>query len=692
MPRFLLIGLSVFAFIFSAKAQQTERCATDIKLQELFASDPDAIQRFWQNENQLQQIIASNSGGGRNIIITIPVVFHIIHSGQPIGTGLNLSAAQIQSQIDVLNECFRMKNADTALIPSWFLDRKADVQIEFCLALYEPNGNLAATPGITRHVYANTNNFDTNIKPATQWDPTRYLNFWTTTLTNNILGYGTIPGLFPWNEDGVVLDYRRVGKAPDNPNAGANDRGRTAVHEVGHWLGLFHTFQDSCKGMTPQTCNLQGDFICDTPPEKEATYGAPNLLQNTCNETPVDEKDMWMNYMDYVDDNQMHMFTQDQRARMQATLLGYRSGITSSLGCTNVADIFNYSGSVVDASNNAGVASAKVLFDGQTDFEVTADATGNFTVNSLIAGKYDVYAGKWGYRTKLFSVNTQYQFGVPSIQIPIVNHHYYDDFIFDYNWSKTNAASTGFFTRAIPVGTTYGTDYANPYADISDDYGDKCFVTGNSNTTDADNDDVDNGNVNLFSPVFDLTGYTDPYVRYYRWFYDGAISGNTPDDGMSIKLNNGSQQVTIETISASVNEWTQRQFRVSDFIPATSNMRLIVEVNDLTAGNPNIVEGAIDRFEVLEGAALIAATFEDIKFSVFPNPTTGVVNVRYETTGNTLQLSVTNLLGEELLVKDLQGNMQGQASVNLSGYANGLYLLSMQNGSSKKVLKFSLLH
>ncbi len=690
MFRFFLIGILFFAALL-ANAQHTERCATNTKLQQIFAADPDVIQRFWQNENQLQQIIASNSDGERNIIITIPVVFHIIHSGQPVGTGLNLSVAQIQSQVDVLNECFRMRNTDTALIPSWFQDRKADVQIEFCLATYDPNGTLAATPGITRHNYSNTSNFDTNIKPATQWDPSKYLNFWTTTLTNGILGYGTIPGLFPMNQDGVVLDYRRVGKAPDNPNAGVNDRGRTAVHEVGHWLGLYHTFQDSCAGMTPQTCNLQGDFICDTPPEKEATYGSPNLLQNTCSETPVDEKDMWMNYMDYVDDNQMHMFTKDQHARMHATLLGFRSGILSSLGCTNTADIFNYSGSVIDASTNTGVASAKVLFDGQQDFETVTDANGNFTINSLIAGKYDVYAGKWGYRTKLFSVHTQYQFGVPSIQIPIESHHYYDDFLFDFNWSNTSASSSGFFTRGTPFGTNYNGSFAAPYLDIDDDFGDKCFVTGNANTTDADNDDVDNGNVNLFSPEFDLTGYIDPYVRYYRWFFDGAINSNTPDDALTVKLNNGSQQVTIETVSTTANEWTQKQFRISDFITPTANMRFIVEVSDFSSGNPNIVEGALDKFEVIESAALSAGNIEDLQFSVYPNPASAIVSVQFESIAHA-ELSIVNMLGEVVCTRKIANTYSGVVSLDLSQYPNGIYLLAMQNESSKKVQKISLQH
>ena len=271
-----LFSLCLFAFAFNVSAQPTELCGTDKMMRDFWATDPHAAQKFEQNRQLIQTYLESNaSRDDRYVLVTIPVVFHVIHSGQQVGSGLNISDAQITSQLEVLNECYRMRNPDTAAIPVWFKDRKADIMVEFCLAQFDTAGN--PTSGITRHEIANTNNFDVNIKPATQWDPAKYLNIWTTNLGTTLLGYATPPGLFPWNQDGVVLDYRHVGKAPANPYSSTHDQGRTCVHEVGHWLNLFHVFQDSCVGTTPQTCKFLGDFICDTPPAKEATIGQPNL-------------------------------------------------------------------------------------------------------------------------------------------------------------------------------------------------------------------------------------------------------------------------------------------------------------------------------------------------------------------------------------------------------------------------------
>ena len=522
-----------------------------------------------------------------------------------------------------------------------------------------------------------------------------YLNIWITNLGTTLLGYATPPGLFPWNQDGVVLDYRHVGKAPDNPFATTHNSGRTCVHEVGHWLNLFHTFQDSCVGMTPQTCSTQGDFICDTPPESEATFGQPNLLQNTCHETPVDENDMWMNYMDYADDDQLHLFTHDQRDVMRATLATSRLSIQSSLGCTNTLNVFSYGGQVTDASNSTGVANAKVLFDGQEDFETTADNNGNFTIPNLLDGYYDVYAGKWGYMTKQFAIHAAFSSGSASITIPIENHHYYDDFILDFSWTKSATSSGGFWTRDIPVGTFYGGEAANPKLDAQDDYGLKCFVTGNGGGI-ATNDDVDNGTATLISPVFDLTGYTDPYLRYQRWFYDGSQSGNTPDDNFTVKLNNGSATVTLENITpaqAPTNRWTQKIFRISDYASLSNNMRLIIDVSDATAGNPNVVEGGLDKFEIKEGMFLGVEDLENelLQAVVYPNPSTGMVHVRYTISASEkIKLKVRNVIGEEIITDEAL-NSTGNFQLNLSAQPQGIYFISLQTTHSEKTLKFSLL-
>ena len=684
----LLFGLSL-------SAQAPELCGTDKLLHDFFLNDPNAAQKFQQTRNEILDYLNTNAArSDRNVIVTIPVVFHVIHSGQAIGTGLNITAAQIQSQIAVLNECYRLRNSDTTAIPSWFQGRQADIMIEFCLAQFDTAGNPST--GITRHNISNTTNFDTDVKPSTQWNPHQYLNIWTTNLGNTLLGYATPPGLFPWNQDGVVLDYRHVGKTPDNPYPSTQDLGRTGVHEVGHWLGLFHTFQDSCAGMNPQTCNLQGDFICDTPPEKEATFGQPNLLQNTCHETPVDENDMWMNYMDYANDDQMHLFTQDQRDVIRATLATSRLSIQSSMGCTNGLNVFSFSGHVIDAATSAPVANAKVLFDGQEDFETTTDNNGNFTVSNLLDGFYDVYAGKWGYMTNQFAVHSAFSSGSASITIPIENHHYYDDFLFDYSWTKSATSSGGFWVRDIPVGTFYQGEAANPELDANDDYGLKCFMTGNgggSGTT----DDIDNGTVTLISPLFDLTGFTDPYLRYERWFYDGSQSSNTPDDNITFKINNGSGTVMIENTDASLaptNKWTQKIFRLSDYTTFSNNMRLIIDASDATSSNPNIVEAGLDKFEIKEGvfSSINDPENETLQVRVYPNPSNGLVTVKYAAaTEENVSLKVVNMLGEEVVSKEIPTTAYGRISLDLGGYSNGIYFITLKTQHSEKTLKFSLL-
>lgn len=686
----LVAAMAALLGMGAIQAQQNTPCGSDALLQQTLQSNPNASQQMQQNWEQIDAFIQQQaSREDRNTIVTIPVVFHVIHSGQNIGTGLNLSNAQLQSQVDVLNECYRKRNADTLLVPSIFKDRAADIEVEFCLAIADPSGNF--TTGITRHnINANANTFDVDVKPITVWDATRYLNIWTTQLVNNILGYATFPNMGPINQDGVVLDFRVVGKAPYNPFTTSSDTlGKTCVHEVGHWLGLFHTFQDSCKGMTPQTCTLEGDRVCDTPPSKEANYGNPSLTLNSCNETPIDEPDMWMNYMDYANSENLHLFTVGQRDVMRATLNTTRLSILSSTGCVSTFDVFSYSGQVVDAVSAQPVANAKVLFDGAQDFEVITDANGNFNVPALGTGYYDVYAGKWGYRENFYASHRYYSAGEPVAVIPIQPKHYYDDFIMNFGWLTTQTgANAGLWTRAIPVGTYYQNAPSNPSLDVQDDYGLHCFVTANSAGT-STNDDVDGGTVTLLSPLFDLTGFDNPYVRYYRWFFDGGVA---PDDNMVIRLNNGSQNVVIENIGASENTWTQKTIRISDYITPTATMRFSVEVSDLASGNDNIVEGGVDQFEVLEEVALSTTEVNvPSNLSIYPNPTTGQVNVAFEAQGDEVKVEVLNAIGQTISTSSSVKTGLQQLSFDLSSQANGLYFVRVSSRGFEKNVKISLL-
>jgi hypothetical protein len=275
--------------------------------------------------------IASGNASARTIggVYYIPVVVHVIHNGEAIGTGSNISDAQVQNQINVLNEDFR-KIFST---PGYNTHPDgADTRIEFVLAKRNPTGG--ATTGINR-VNRNTMGWtappfvtypppfgnpdvsyvEGTIKPATIWDPNEYMNIWTMDVGSGLLGYAQFPespllgigcGAATANTDGLVMGYQYFGRGLGGPYGD----GRTATHEIGHGLGLRHIWGDG-------GCAVD-DFCADTPTAGAANFGCPNV--NSCTDTPIDFPDMKENYMDYTDDLCMNIFTNDQATRMRTVL------------------------------------------------------------------------------------------------------------------------------------------------------------------------------------------------------------------------------------------------------------------------------------------------------------------------------------------------------------------------------------
>lgn len=260
------------------------------------------------------------NGKAAATVYTIPVVVHIYHKGEAIGTGTNLSVAAIESQITVLNQDFRRMTGTPG--HNTHADG-ADTEIQFCLAKKDANGN--ATTGITRKQGVSgtytTNAFNTE-KPNTQWDPTKYLNIWVADLGTQLLGYAQFPhansvitgmggnyGGSTANTDGVVMGPNFFGSSALATVTGSApyDKGRTTTHEVGHWLGLKHINGDS---------NCGDDNCADTP-----TQASQSNQQTACNPTTTcNSQDMIQNYMDYTNDSCMNIFTKDQTARMRAIL------------------------------------------------------------------------------------------------------------------------------------------------------------------------------------------------------------------------------------------------------------------------------------------------------------------------------------------------------------------------------------
>lgn len=302
-------------------------CATMDEHRRLAHLYPEYRRRRRQIELETREFIARYPAEGlRTGVVRIPVVVHVVWNT----AAQNVSDAQIQSQIDVLNADFRRTNADAGSVPVAFAGVAADTRIEFALAVRDPN--CGATTGITRTNTATigfTLATRNNIKSAATggadpWPSDRYLNIWVANFTDDILGVGSFPG-GPAALDGLLVDTDSFGTlgtatAPFN-------LGRTATHEIGHWLNLLHIWGDDTA--LADQCS-QSDECADTPNQADETYDNPSGVRISCGNAP--NGDMYMNYMDYTNDVGMFMFTQDQAQRMNATLSVARNSILSSDG------------------------------------------------------------------------------------------------------------------------------------------------------------------------------------------------------------------------------------------------------------------------------------------------------------------------------------------------------------------------
>ncbi len=241
----------------------------------------------------------------------IPVVVHVIENTSGQG---QISDALVQSQIDILNEDFRA-------MPGTNGANGTDTMIEFYLATEDPNGN--PTNGITRSVNNTWFNDGGSYWNTLAWDTNRYLNIYTNS-ASGALGYvPNLPqgGIVGSNSDRVVVLWSSFGL--NGPIGPPFDKGRTTTHEVGHYLGLDHTFSGGCAG---GNCYTTGDLICDTNDESFPTFGCPGNKVSCGNSDPVD------NYMDYSDDLCMEMFTPEQTNRMRCTLESWRTELACSPG------------------------------------------------------------------------------------------------------------------------------------------------------------------------------------------------------------------------------------------------------------------------------------------------------------------------------------------------------------------------
>ena len=324
----------IFSILFLAATiiiNAQERCSTTAHTKQLMDINPEYAKARAKVNSQTEQWIKDHPNHNEKTIITIPVVVHVVWKTNTH----NISDAQIQSQIDALNKDYRRTNIDAINTPNVWQGIAVDTEIEFCLATTDPNGQ--PTNGINR-VQTSHGQFGMNSDihtstagGADDWPNDDYLNIWVCNIQSGLLGYASPPSNWIGDGDGLVIGYNYFGtigtlQAPYN-------KGRTATHEIGHWLNLDHVW-----GGGWGSCG--DDNVSDTPTQEQENYGCKGYPHNpnSCNTTNPDG-DMFMNYMDYTNDACMNLFTNGQKTRMLAAINQYRPNMLNHDLCTGTVGV-----------------------------------------------------------------------------------------------------------------------------------------------------------------------------------------------------------------------------------------------------------------------------------------------------------------------------------------------------------------
>lgn len=322
-------------------------CGSAERFQHNYQTDPEFRRRADEVEARGREWVKTFRGDGgvglRGARVIIPVVVHVLWNT----AGDNISDAEIQGQIDVLNEDYRALNADVSIVPSGFQPLVGDSRIEFRLAARAPG--CTATNGITRTSTSRTF-FSVSAEDAKStstggmdpWPTDRYLNLWVVPDVRwsgaTILGYSSFPS-DPAHLQGVVIGRQFFGRSGTAP--APFDLGRTTTHEIGHFFNLRHIWADDTGSSNHCTGS---DLVDDTPNQGGPNFDCPTFPRVSCSNGPLG--DLFVNYMDYVDDACMVMFTHGQNERKSASLYTVQASLIASDGhlpppAAGSADLFS---------------------------------------------------------------------------------------------------------------------------------------------------------------------------------------------------------------------------------------------------------------------------------------------------------------------------------------------------------------
>ena len=611
-------------------------CGAMEVLERQLKENPGMLQNMEQIEKQVQEYLRAHpNGNGQRVVVTIPTVFHVLYRT----TSENISDAQIMTQMDVLNKDFRKLNADASSTPAIFT--AVDAEVQFCLATQDPNG--VSTTGINRKSTTKTSwGTDDSVKKTSQggidpWNASNYLNIWICNIGGGILGYAQFPGGSA-STDGVVLDYRYTGTigtatAPFN-------KGRTATHEVGHWLNLRHIWGDA-------TCG--SDLVSDTPTHNTANYGCPAYPHNsTCSGTPVE---MTMNYMDYTDDACMYMFSGGQKTRMQAVLQsgGARSALQNSPGCM--------------PGSSSGTCNAP-----------TGLAAGSVTSTSATCSWAAVSgASNYTFEYKKSTVTT---------------------------WTVLTVTSTSVNLTGLTAATIYNTRVKTNCSGSSSAYATQVNFTTSSNATCPDNYESNNSKntAKLITPGTAITA-TIGTSTDLDWF---KFSNSTSQKNVKVSLTNLPADYDLQLyrsnnlVGTSENTGTtNEQVIYNNTKAATTYYAKVYGYNGaFTSASCYTLLAQISGSSFRDNGEniVIEGTPVQDEFLVFPNPATDevslVVPFGKHSEGN---LNVLDLTGKSVMTQKLQaGESVSTFKMDISSLKGGIYLVTFTSGSKTFAQKLAV--
>lgn len=668
-------------------AQDGKKCGTDEMMKKVFEADPILQQKTELLKKEMHLYIKNKNLRNENEIYVIPVVVHIIHNG---GSN-NISDAQVHDAIRIINEDYKKLNSDTSQIISEFREVVANVSIDFKLARLTPDGEC--TKGITRTYSELTTSAGENVKELVKWDHTKYLNIWVVSnIESGAGGYSFYPGAAPNNDTnaGIVVRASQFGSL--GASGGGNFSSRTLTHEIGHYLGLAHTWGSTNDPGLPENCSSD-DGIEDTP--NSIGSSGCNLSQNTCGSL-----DNVQNYMDYSSCTKM--FTVGQKDIMR----GFLEAGFSNIYRYNLPTYQNLMETGVHEDYSAPDCLANIEFYCESSISCTGEQV-----------EWDNLS--WNYDSAL-SYEWTFDGGNPptsSEENPTVTYNQPGS----YNVSLSIMTSGGESSKTIED-AIYIQDQANALIapntlsfnepNLGDWYVEEYFdgqtwswhSSGSSSEGSMrirSSDFIDLGGARkAYSPTFDLSSVSPPCYLYYD--YAHARKSAQSADELHIKISKDCGQT-----------WSNRLSRDTDDLITTSSNAYF----NFTPNNPDLWEEQRISLNAWAGEAQVQALFEfsgsngqylyidNIRFGVpnisleeltannlhlevFPNPSYGDAHIQFNLLNPYLvELKLINILGKE--ISTLSSNFNaGQHQLNLDvlkpDLKSGIYFLHCMIGNYKE--------